>query len=69
MEFEFDPAKSKSNLAKRGIDFEEAQKIWSNDNWFELSLPSIEEQRCMVVGMVDGNTGRRSLPIAMAASG
>ncbi len=52
MEFEFDTAKSASNLDKHGIDFEEAQKIWSNDNWLELCLPSIEEQRFMVVGMI-----------------
>ncbi len=54
MEFEVDLAKSASNLDKHGIDFEEAQKIWSNDNWLELTLPTVEEQRSMVIGMIDG---------------
>ena len=28
MEFEYDPAKSAKNLAKHGIDFEAAQRMW-----------------------------------------
>ena len=30
MEFEYDPAKSAKNLAKHGIDFEAAQRMWDN---------------------------------------
>ncbi len=30
MEFEYDPAKSESNQAKHGIDFEEAKEIWAD---------------------------------------
>jgi uncharacterized DUF497 family protein len=30
MEFEFDPAKSGSNLSKHGIDFTEAQQLWTD---------------------------------------
>ena len=29
MEFEYDPAKSAKNLAKHGIDFEAAQRMWT----------------------------------------
>ena len=32
MEFEFDPAKSESNLRKHGIDFVEAQQLWQDPN-------------------------------------
>ena len=52
MEFEFDPAKSGLNKLKHGIDFEEAQTIWANDNWLELAVPSVEEPRYLVVGMI-----------------
>ena len=30
MEFEYDPAKSAKNLAKHGIDFEQAQRMWDD---------------------------------------
>lgn len=30
MEFEYDPAKSTTNLLKHGIDFEEAQSLWED---------------------------------------
>lgn len=31
MQFEYDPVKSAKNLAKHGIDFEDAQRMWEND--------------------------------------
>jgi uncharacterized DUF497 family protein len=30
MGFEYDPVKSGANLTKHGIDFEEAQKLWTD---------------------------------------
>ena len=30
MEFEFDPAKSESNLEKHGVDFVQAQQLWQD---------------------------------------
>jgi hypothetical protein len=53
MEFEFDPAKSQANEAKHGIDFEEAQAIWKDDNRFELPLMSEDEPRFLVIGVID----------------
>ena len=32
MPFEFDPNKSRSNKAKHGIDFEEVQAFWDDEN-------------------------------------
>ena len=52
MEFEFDPAKSRANQAKHGIDFEEAQAIWKDDDRFELPLVSEEEPRFLMIGMI-----------------
>jgi len=52
MDFEFDPAKSASNLDKHGIDFEEAQRIWLDRNRLEVASPSLNETRQAVIGMV-----------------
>jgi uncharacterized DUF497 family protein len=52
MEFEFDPAKSQANEAKHGIDFEEAQAIWKDDNRFELPLMSEDEPRFLVISVI-----------------
>jgi uncharacterized protein len=32
VQFEFDPRKSRANKAKHGIDFEEAQAFWDDEN-------------------------------------
>ena len=53
MEFEFDPAKSAANEQKHGIDFEQAQKLWSDDNRFELSGEFEKETRSLLVGVID----------------
>jgi len=36
MAFEFDPGKSDRNLAKHGIDFVEAQRLWNDQNLLEI---------------------------------
>ena len=55
MEFEYDPVKSESNLAKHGIDFEEAQEIWSDPFYLEYAVESKGEQRFIAVGrLIDG---------------
>ena len=54
MGFEFDPAKSKANLAKHGIDFEAAQALWLDDRRVGGPTRSPDEERWMVVGMIDG---------------
>lgn len=54
MKFEFDPAKSRANKRKHGIDFEAAQALWQDDNRLELSVPSVvDESRLVVIGMID----------------
>ena len=36
MDFEFDPAKSKANMQKHGIDFEQAQALWRDTDGLEI---------------------------------
>jgi hypothetical protein len=55
MKFEFDPAKSAANLAKHGIDFEEAQAIWDDDGLIVASARAEDEPRWLAVGRI----GRR----------
>jgi uncharacterized DUF497 family protein len=54
MDFEFDPAKSKSNNAKHGIDFDEAQALWLDARLIEAPARTDDEPRFLVVGMIGG---------------
>jgi uncharacterized protein len=49
-EFEYDPVKSQSNKLKHGIDFEEAQSLWSDVERVEIQAISTTEPRLMVIG-------------------
>jgi len=51
--FEFDPHKSASNMQKHGIDFEEAKRLWQDPRMIEVSARSVDEQRALVVGLID----------------
>ncbi len=50
--FEFDPAKSLANKAKHGIDFEEAQILWSDPNLLEVAARISDEPRFLVIAMI-----------------
>lgn len=52
MEFEYDPAKSAKNLAKHGIDFEAAQRMWDNSKTVTLTAPNPgnDDVRYIVLG-------------------
>ena len=49
MEFEFDPEKSAANKAKHGIDFVEAQALWSDTGLVVIPARSEDEPRVIVV--------------------
>ena len=51
--FEFDPAKSESNVAKHGIDFFRAQLLWEDADRLEIPARTSEEQRWIVIGRID----------------
>jgi uncharacterized DUF497 family protein len=52
--FEFDAAKSESNRTKHGIDFFEAQGLWSDPMLLEIPAKTDDELRCLVIGLMDG---------------
>jgi uncharacterized DUF497 family protein len=52
--FEFDIAKSESNLAKHGNDFVEAQGLWSDPMLLEIPAKTDDEPRYLVIGSIDG---------------
>jgi len=54
MEFEFDPAKSASNLEKHGIDFDTVQAIWQDVMRIEVPARTADEPRWLVVGQIGG---------------
>ena len=52
MDFEFDPTKSVANLKKHGIDFIEAQALWSDLDRIEIPARSLDEPRTQVIGRI-----------------
>ncbi len=54
MEFEFDEHKSRSNKIKHGIDFVEAQALWSDDMLVEIQARTDDEPRFLIVGRIAG---------------
>jgi len=54
MEFEFDPAKSASNLEKHGIDFDAVQAICQDVMRVEIPARTEDEPRWLVVGQIEG---------------
>lgn len=54
MPFEYDPQKSRLNREKHGIDFDEAQALWSDENRLEIPARTVDEPRSLVVGQING---------------
>ncbi len=54
MEFEFDEHKSRLNKAKHGIDFVDAQALWSDDRLVEIQARTDDEPRFLIVGQIAG---------------
>jgi uncharacterized protein len=52
VEFEFDPAKSASNLEKHGIDFTAVQAIWQDVLRVEIPARTVDEARWLVIGQI-----------------
>jgi len=55
MKFEYDPDKSRSNKAKHGIDFEEAQALWADPDLVEIHARTEDEPRFIVIGRIADN--------------
>jgi uncharacterized protein len=54
MRFEFDAAKSKSNLAKHGIDFEMAQDLWRDVEGLVAPSRHPKEPRKLLIAQREG---------------
>lgn len=52
MPFGFDPAKSRSNAERHGIDFVAAQALWADPDLLEIPARTIGETRYLVVGRI-----------------
>jgi uncharacterized protein len=52
--FEFDEEKSQANAGKHGIDFVEAQALWSDPNLIEIPAKTVDEPRFLVIGRISG---------------
>lgn len=52
--FEYDENKSQSNLAKHGIDFIEAHKLWIDPKLLEIPARTQDEPRFLVIAKIDG---------------
>ena len=56
LEFQFDLEKSAANKAKHGIDFTEAQEIWTDTDRLEIPARSLDEPRSQVIGRIGEET-------------
>ncbi|MCX6053607.1 MAG: BrnT family toxin [Chloroflexi bacterium] len=52
MTFEFNSFKSQRNREKHGIDFEEAQSLWDDEDRLEIPAKTLDELRFLVVGKI-----------------
>ena len=53
MDFEYDERKSLANLEKHGIDFIDAQALWSDSDLLEIQARTEDEPRYLVIGLID----------------
>lgn len=52
-EFQYDPKKSRSNLKKHGIDFEQAQFLWEDPSLLMITARSDDEPRSVVIACLN----------------
>jgi len=50
--FEFDELKSSANTKKHGIDFIQAQELWSDPYLIEIPAMTVDEPRYLVIGRI-----------------
>ena len=51
-DFEYDERKSFSNLEKHGIDFIDAQALWTDPGLLEIQARTDDEPRYLIIGLV-----------------
>jgi uncharacterized DUF497 family protein len=50
--FEFDEIKSLSNKEKHGIDFEEVQELWDDEDRIVIPSGNLDEPRFLIIGKI-----------------
>lgn len=53
LDFEYDEPKSLANLEKHGIDFTDAQALWSDHDLLEIQARTDDEPRYLIIGIID----------------
>jgi uncharacterized DUF497 family protein len=53
MEFEFDPAKSMSNLVKHGISFNDAKQLWRDPGLLVIRASQVTEPRWIAIACME----------------
>ena len=53
MEFEFDPAKSMSNLVKHGISFNDAKQMWKDPRVQIIKARQVAEPRWIAIACIE----------------
>ena len=53
LDFEYSGGKSLANLEKNGIDFIDAQALWSDPDLLEIQARTDDEPRYLVIGLVE----------------
>ena len=53
MQFEYDPNKSRLNSEKHGLNFDEAQALWNDENRLEIPARVEDEPRFLVIGKIE----------------
>ena len=54
LSFEYNERKSQSSQLKHGIDFLEAQTLWSDPYLIEIPARTVDEERLLVIGKIEG---------------
>jgi len=54
MEFEFDSAKSMSNLVKHGISFNDAKQLWKDPKLLVIRTRQVTEPRWIAIARIAG---------------
>ena len=53
MKYEYDDNKNSINQQKHGISFDEAQRLWHDENMLEVPLDFADEKRFLCIGMIE----------------
>jgi uncharacterized DUF497 family protein len=68
MAFEYDVNKSAENKRKHGIDFEEAQKFWTDADLVEIPARTSDEPRWLLIGKIAETPAGTQLPPPVGGS-